>query len=291
VTGGQALAGLVGAAAGLGMVTITVGLRTPAAQPHPRWRTAARRLRAQVVAPRAAGAVLAVAVVAVATRWPAGCVLAGLAAWFLPRALGPDREHARLLARTEAVAGWTEMLRDTLAAAAGLEQSILATEHNAPAPVREHVASLCARIRGGDRLTAALRAFAAGLADPAADLAVAALLLAAEQQARDLAPLLSALAESARQQAVMRMSVAAGRARVRTAARIIIGTTVLLTAAMITWSRPFLGPYDSPLGQLMLIAVGSCFAAAFWWLHRISRPATEPRMLASPAMTLGEAPP
>ena len=234
---------------------------------------------------------LAVAVTAVATRWPAGSILAGLAAWFLPRALGPDREHARLLARTEAVAGWTEMLRDTLAAAAGLEQSILATEHNAPAPVREHVASLCARIRGGDRLPPALRAFAAGLADPAADLAVAALLLAAEQQARDLAPLLSALAESARQQAVMRMRVAAGRARVRTAARIIIGTTLLLTAAMITWSRPFLGPYDSPLGQLMLTAVGGCFGAAFWWLHRISRPAAQPRLLVNRAATPGEMPP
>lgn len=89
----------------------------------------------------------------------------------------------------------------------------------------------------------------------------------------------------------MRMRVAAGRARVRTAARIIIGTTLLLTVAMITWSRPFLGPYDSPLGQLMLTAVGSCFGAAFWWLNRISRPAPQPRMLVNLAASPGEMPP
>ena len=118
------------------------------------------------------------------------------------------------------------MLRDTISAAAGLEQAILATEPVAPAPIREQVVLLAARIRRGQRLPDALRAFAAETADPTADLVVAALLLAAEQQARDLAQLLGSLADSARQHAVMRMRVAAGRARVRTAARIIIAVTM-----------------------------------------------------------------
>jgi len=54
---------------------------------------------------------------------------------------------------------------------------------------------------------------------------IAALLLATEQQARDLGALLSSLADSARQHAAMRMRIAASRARVRTAARMIIAAT------------------------------------------------------------------
>ena len=91
---------------------------------------------------------------------------------------------------------------------------------------------------------------------------VAALLLAAEQQARDLAQLLGSLADSARQHAVMRMRVAAGRARVRTAARIIIAVTMLLVIGLLAWSRAFLQP-GTLAGQLMLLIVGACFAAGF----------------------------
>jgi Flp pilus assembly protein TadB len=144
--------------------------------------------------PRVAAILVTAAVVVAATRWPAGTVLAGLAAWFLPRVLGPDREHARVLDRIEAIASFTEMLRDTISAAAGLEQAILAAEPVAPAPIREHVVLLAARIRRGQQRPEALRAFAAETVDPAADLVIAALLLAAEQQARDLAQLLGSLA-------------------------------------------------------------------------------------------------
>jgi Flp pilus assembly protein TadB len=171
------------------------------------------------------------------------------------------------------------MLRDTISAAAGLEQAILAAEPVAPAPVREQVVLLAARIRRGARLPDALRAFAAETADPTADLVVAALLLAAEQQARDLAQLLGSLADSARQHAVMRMRVAAGRARVRTAARIIIAVTLLLVIGLLTWSRAFLQPYGTPAGQLMLLVVGACFSAGFWWLHKISVMDSDPRLL------------
>jgi tight adherence protein B len=267
-----ALAGLLGAGTGLGLILLLAALRHPPAMAAavPRWRDALARLRRQATWPRVASALAAVAVVAVVTRWPIGSVLAGLAAWFLPRILGRDREHERSLGRIEAIASWTEQLRDTLAAAAGLEQAILATAPIAPEAVREEVAGLAAAIHRGERLPAGLRAFAEAAADPAADLVVAALLLAAEHQARDLGQLLSSLADSARQHAAMRMRIAAARARVRTAARIIIGVTVLLTAGLLAWSRAFLAPFDSPAGQLMLLLVGGCFASAFWWLHKIS---------------------
>ena len=63
----------------------------------------------------------------------------------LPRVLGRDPEHARRVARIEAVATWTEMLRDTLSAAAGLEQAILATAPLAPVAIRGEITELAAR--------------------------------------------------------------------------------------------------------------------------------------------------
>jgi tight adherence protein B len=236
-------------------------------------------VRRQASAPRVTGTLAAAALVAAVTRWPVGTLLAALAAWFLPPILGPDREHARAVEKIEAIASWTEQLRDTLAAAAGLEQAILATAPIAPAAVREHVADLAARIQQGQRLPVGLRAFADQAADPAADLVVAALLLAAEQQARDLGQLLAGLADSARQHAAMRMRTAASRARIRTGCRIIIAATVALTVALLAWSRAFLQPYDTAVGQLVLAAVGGCFGAAFWWLHRIAGIGDPPRIL------------
>jgi tight adherence protein B len=280
MTGGAALAGILGAGTGLSLVLIACGLRGMAPlPPSPRWQALVASARRQATAPRVGATLLAVTAVAALTRWPAGAVLAGLAAWFLPPVLGPDREHARAVERIEAIASWTEQLRDTLSAAAGLEQAILATAAIAPEPVRGQAAALAARIHQGQRLPSALRAFAAEAADPAADLVTAALLLAAEQQARDLGQLLSSLADSTRQHAAMRMRIAASRARVRTAVRIIIAVTVALTVGLLAWSRAFLSPYDSAVGQLVLAAVGACFSAAFWWLHKISGLGESPRIL------------
>ena len=275
-----ALAALLGAGAGLGLILLLTAWRHPPAPAgDPRWRDTLTRVRQQATWPRVTSTLAAAALVALVTRWPVGSVLAGLAAWFLPRILGRDRGHETSLARIEAMASWTEQLRDTLAAAAGLEQAILATAPIAPEPVRDQVAGLAMAIHRGERLPDGLRAFAEAAADPAADLVVAALLLAAEQQARDLGQLLSSLADSARQHAAMRMRIAAARARVRTAARIIIGVTVLLTAGLLAWSRAFLAPFDTAAGQLMLLIVGGCFTAAFWWLHKISSFTQPPRIL------------
>ena len=279
--GSAALAGVLGAGTGLGLVLAVCGLRGTAVpgSGSRRVQEFLAAVRDQASVPRAGGALAAAAVVAAVTRWPVGTLLAGLAAWSLPPVLGPDRENARAVERIEAIAGWTEQLRDTLAAAAGLEQAILATAPIAPVPVRAEVTALAARLQQGQHLSDGLREFAAEAADPAADLVVAALLLAAEQQARDLGQLLAGLADSARQHAAMRMRIAASRARVRTACRIIIGATLVLVAGLLAWSRPFLQPFDTAAGQLMLAAVGVFMGAAFWWLHKISAFGRVPRIL------------
>src|SRR6185503_17879163 len=109
------------------------------------------------------------------------------------------------VARIEAVATWTELLRDTLSSAAGLEQAIAATAVVAPDPIRAQVRTLAGAVRGGVRLPHALRAFAADLADPTADLVVRALAQAAGHHGGQLTDCLTSLATTAREQAQIRL--------------------------------------------------------------------------------------
>src|SRR5207247_8158418 len=121
------------------------------------------------------------------------------------------------------------------------------------------------------------------VADPMADLVVAAVLTAATQQTRRLGELLGALAATIRDQAGMRLRVEAGRARTRVTAKAVAGVSIASAVFLIAFDRGFLRPYDSPLGQVVLLLIGACFAGAFWLLARMGRPVPPPRLLPSPA--------
>jgi Flp pilus assembly protein TadB len=267
------LFGLLGAGAAVGILLIAVGLRgrptrtvTPSrlstwlAVRHDR-----RRVGWFVVA------VLAGLALGAITGWVVAAILTALAVVGLPRILSSNVDHKRHLERIEAVAGWTEMLRDTLVAAAGLEQAILATALASPEAIREEITELAVRLERGERLAPSLRHLADQLRDPTADLVISALVLAAEHQARQLADLLGELASEAREQASMRMRVEAGRARTKTSVRVIVITTLSFAIGLVLLNRGYLAPYDSAFGQIMLLLIGALFAASFAWLAKIAR--------------------
>jgi Flp pilus assembly protein TadB len=280
-----ALSAPLGIGVGVGLLLVILGWRGKDPNQPSRLRSRARSRRAQAAPadqhrPLRIGLALAAGVLTgVATGWVVGAVLAGLAVWALPRILGRGPEHARRVARIEAIATWTEMLRDTLSAAAGLEQAILATAPLAPLGIRGEITELAARIENGDRLVPSLRHLADQLADPTGDLVIAALVLAAEQQARQLADLLGSLAHSAREQASMRMRVEAGRARTRTSVRVIVGTTLGFAAVVVLLNRAYLSAFDTVAGQIVLLGIGVLFGLGFAWLARIAAVAEPDRFL------------
>ena len=268
-----AVAALLGAGFAAGAVAVVAGL-LPAHDPQ---QVRGRRLvwsRQQLV--RAAVALASAALVAALTRWPVGAALAGIAAYTLPAALGADRWHKQALARTEAVATWAEMLRDNLSAAAGLEQTIITTAPLAPEAIRGEVTDLAAALRLGTRLPVALAELRDRLDDPTGQLVARALLQASQRQSRQLAQLLSELAARARARANLRLRVAPGHARVRTNARIIVVFTLAMAAGLVVFNRPFLQPYNTVLGQLVLLLVGGVFAAAFLGITRLARTGLDP---------------
>ncbi|MDA8273983.1 MAG: pilus assembly protein TadB [Actinomycetota bacterium] len=271
----SALAALLGAGVGLGVVLVWAGWRGVIAPRAPRRPARPRVERATLRLGLAAGSAVVVGAV---TGWPVGALLAGAAGWGLPALLSGAKGRAEALARIEAVAAWAEMLRDTMAGAAGLEQAIVATAPVAPLALRAEIAVLALRL-DGERLAPALRAFADEVADPTMDLVVAALVLAAEHQAARLGELLGTLAHAARDQATMRLRVEAGRARSRTSVKVVVGVTAGLALGLVLLNRSYLAPYDGLLGQVVLALVGAMFAAAFIWLARMTRPAAPARIL------------
>ncbi len=280
-----ALGALCGAGVGLGVVLLVAGLRGAEVDGPPRVPLATR-LEGMTL--RLGLAVGAGVVMALLTRWPVGVLLVAALGFAAPALFAPTAARQAAVARTEAVAAWAEMLRDTMAGAAGIEQAIGATAAVAPAPIRDEVQTLAARLER-ERLAPALRSFAASLADPTADLVVAALVLASERQARRLGDLLGTLATSAREQATMRLRVEAGRARTRTAVRVITFTTLAFALALVVLNRGYLAPYDGAVGQAVLAVVGACFGAAFWWLAAMARVGTPERFLVADATSAEEA--
>ena len=237
-----------------------------------------RAVRA-LVTPRTLAALGAGLTVAVLTRWPVAALgAAGLVcAW--PRLVVGGSAATAAIDRLEALAGWTESLKDTIAGAVGLEEAIPATAPAAAAPIRPHVERLVERLRAREPLPAALHRFAGDLDDPSADLVVAALILNARLRGPGLRSTLEALATSARDELDLRRRVEAGRRALRTGVRIIVGVTVGFVAALIVLDSAYLDPYDTATGQLVLLVVAGVFAAAFIWLHSLSNVALPQRLL------------
>lgn len=221
-------------------------------------------------------------VVLVATGWPIAALLACACTAVAPQLLLGNKSIRHNIDRTEAIASWVEMLRDTMAAAAGIEGAIITSASAAPEPIRAEVGTLAARLEH-QSLVVALTAFADDLKHPTADLVAAALCLASRRQAKRLGELLGSLARSARADATMRMRVEAGRARTKTSVRVVVISTVGMAAGLLVLNRDYLEPYDSTLGQLVLGIVGLCFVGAFWWMARMARVGTPVRILETKA--------
>jgi len=270
----------LGATAGFGLTGLassvsrrsTAGARLAATDPP----SPARSMR--VV--RRYGPTLAVgAVLGVATGWPVAVVIGAAGALALTRTL-IRRKQVEPTRRIEAIATWTELLRDTLLASSGLSQAIVESTRVAPPDLRPEVGRLADRIASGVGMSEALHAFADEVDDPSADLVVCALVLATEAQAPRLTDLLSALAAATREEVSMRLRVEAGRASARGSVRTIVVFSIGFAALMATVARGYLAPFDDTTGQLVLLAVGGLYGSGIWLMARLVRYRPAARLLA-----------
>jgi len=216
------------------------------------------------------GAPLATVFAFLATNWLLVSVVIGIIFGIVPALTSKNRLRRDERGMAEAIATWTEQLRDTLAGAHGLEQAIVATSSHAPAPVASAVGRLSVQIKYG-KLSDGLRRFADDVDHPISDFVSAALITASEYQARDLGQLLGHLAQCARDEGRMRTRIWVGRARTRSSVRIISFVVIGFVLALILFNRGYLGVYASVEGQIILSVILVLFAAALILLDQFSR--------------------
>jgi tight adherence protein B len=205
------------------------------------------------------------------TGWPVAAAGAAALAWFAPTVVGGEASFKREQAKADAVAAWAESLRDVIGAAAGLGQAIQRSAEHPPPAIRAEVCALALDLRSGIDLETSLRAFANRLNDETGDL-VAMALIGAASGSGNVAPVLDDLARTARAEAAMRQRIHTGRARTRTATRVICATTVVMLLFMILVAGDYLASYDSFTGQVVLACALGLFAAGLWGMHRLATP-------------------
>ena len=259
-----------------GVVLLYLGLRpaTEVTVAPPR-RTAwwSRAVAGPLLGPRLALGLAAGIVVCAATGWPvAGLACTGLViVW--PALFGAAGATRDRVAQLEALALWTESLKDLVSGASGLSEAIPISVASAPPLLQPPLQRLSGQLAAREPLPEALHGLAVELADPTADLVIAALLMNARARGPGLAASLHRLADSIREELELRRRIEAARRGGRRNVQIMI-TMVLLMATLMIFVFPpqFSQPYRTVPGQLVLLAVCGIFTAAFIWLRRLADP-------------------
>ena len=269
LAGNPLLAVVAGALAAGGLVLLVMAARgLPPGPPGRRPGRLEHQLR-ELAGTRGALALLVGALALLATRWlVAGIGLALLVlAW---RTLGGAAGERRAMMRLEALATWTESLRDTIAGAVGLEQAIPSSLRVAAPALQEPLARLVDRLHTRVPMPEALRTLADDLDDPSADLIIGALIINARLRGPGLRDLLGALATAVREELDMRRKVNAERRSTRRSAQIVVLVSVGLALGLALLNPGYVHVYDSPLGQLVLVVVVALYAAGFIWMRRLA---------------------
>lgn len=208
--------------------------------------------------------------VLVVTGWPGAAVGIFLLVLGSPRLLLSDGESAESLAKTEAIANWTEMIRDNMAGAAGLEQALSATADIAPAVIAADVRRFALRLETLP-LPDALAILGREIDHPSADMVIVSLANAARMEGKDLGPLLGRLADSIRADISMRRRVEVGRTKVRTSSRIVLAVNAVTVVIVYIFGDELMRGYNSTSGQLWIVFLISLIALALWLMKNYSR--------------------
>jgi Flp pilus assembly protein TadB len=280
VSGDVFFAVLAGSVVGGGVLLLVVALRGLPARPA-KVRGRSREELVRTLTTQTAIAVVVGALVLIVTRWPVAGVGAALLTLGWHGIAGGAAEERKAMARLEALAAWTESLRDTIAGAVGLEQAIPSSLRAAAPVLQPPLRTLVDRLHTRMPMPDALRRFADDLDDPSADLVIGALILNAKLRGPGLREMLGALSTSARAELDMRRRVEADRRTTRRSVQIVVGVSVGTSLLLAIFNRPYVRPYNDFLGQMVLSVVVGLYALGFIWLRRLAKYEMPQRFLGS----------
>jgi Flp pilus assembly protein TadB len=271
-----AIVAILGALLGVGVMLVVAGWRgdIPPRRVRPAWSPGMLSVAASLTAGAVMGGV---------TGWPVAALFAMAAAPLLPRWIRARGHGQVAVERLEGLAAWTEMLRDTLQAAAGIEGAISATARVAPVAVRADVQALAARLHRqqvGDTLGDALRDFAVAINHHMGDRVVNTLIAASERQGGGVTEQLTVLATHTRELLAFYREIDTDRVELRATIRLVVAVTVVFTVVLTAADAGYFAPFGTRTGQLvLLIGPGGLFGLGFGLMALLSRLPDSPRFL------------
>ena len=224
--------------------------------------------------------------VLVVTRNLVFAVIAGGAAILWPLVTGGGKAERAALAKLEALAAWTESLRDLAQKGAGLESVIPRTVDTVADVLAPPLRLMSRHLSLKVPLPQALSLFADEVDDSSADLVVAALALAARQRKGQLSRVLSVLSASLRQELEQKTRVMRERNVVRReAAQVAVLTGVLVVAASLFTPDGISGDGGTAADVLPLF-LAVAFVFVFSRVRKLAEPEQEPRFLSAASEVL-----
>jgi hypothetical protein len=222
---------------------------------------------------RLAAAAAAGVLVLLATRWLVLALLVAAFVAFWGRLLhdgGALLERQRI----EGIAKWLEDLRDTLRGSSmGAEEALQHVALRPPEAIATPLRTFAQRRRQGFRTEDALADLADDLAHPTADAAVAAirLVIGGSTSAGRLYNTVNALAAAARDEVTARERIDRTRAIYQASMKRLIVIGAVLVAYLQFAGGDLLRPYDSPVGQVVLLLPLGMWVGCVLWLRSLCR--------------------
>lgn len=221
-------------------------------------------------------------VVVIATRNLVFAVIAGAAVVLWPMVAGGGKAERAALTKLEALAQWTESLRDLAQKGAGLESVIPKTVDTASDVLLPPLRLMSRRLSVKVPLPEALSRFADEVDESSADMVVAALALAARQRKGKLSDVLSALSLSLRDELEQRTKVMRERNVVRReAAQVAVMTAVLVIAASLFSPQSLPEGESGTAAQLLPLVLAVAYLYVFSRVRKLAEPEPTPRFLSS----------
>lgn len=255
-------------------VLAVAGIAIAVAPPRPVTAPIRSPLRSRRAGSRLAGSIVLALVVFVVSGWVLPAVVAGVGTYWASSGWQQRRSTAEAeIVKLDALASWIENVRDVLTAGEQTIGAIQSTVGAASPVIRPAVRRLAAGL-GRQDPDLVFRRFADDLDDPLGDLVAAGLSIAVRRGARTV-PVLSALAEQARDQVDRRRLIDAERAPTRREVQALTLIMGLLVLGLLLLGRSeYLDAYDSTGGQIFLSVSLAGYAAL---IIRVQQLAAFPR--------------
>jgi len=252
----------------------------PALRTGERVRYTSNRLSAHEQRTLIAGAAVGLVVVLVTRNLVFGVIVgAGVVLW--PMVVGGGKAERAALAKLEALAQWTEALRDLAQKGSGLESVIPRTVDTASDVLVGPLRLMSRRLSVKVPLPEALSLFADEVDDASADTVVAALALSARQRRGRLSDVLGTLSEALRDELEQRTKVMRERNVIRReAAQVAVLTGVLVVGASL-FAPPSLPVEGGSAAQVLPLVLAIAFVFVFSRVRKLAEPEPQPRFLSS----------